>query len=252
MKSTCFFKQDIKRAFTGKLMWISIILLTGILVHGIITYTNIEPRVSSTYVYIVNAMALSGFTPFAAIFPALGYSIRFCEEYNSGYFEMIISRTTWKKYGIIRMISVGLSGGITIGIPFFCVCIIGYVLGYHGIPQNGFMEGTQMVYYIERYGDFFVLGFKVLLGFLFGMLFALVSFAFAVWSCNRYITVIGPFILYEMMWFLFYDYPEINPIYLFRGDDLGSYPLSAFMELIYIGISIFISWLGLKKKVNHE
>ncbi|MGN0154610.1 MAG: hypothetical protein ACI4A3_09165 [Lachnospiraceae bacterium] len=252
MKGTYFLKQDMKRAFTGKTMWFSVILLTGILIHGTVTYTNMNPGASSTYVYIINAMALSGFGPFAAVFPALGYSVRFCEEYSSGYFQMIMARISWKKFGIVRIISVGLSGGAIIGIPFLCICIMGYVLGVHGVPQDGFMEGTQMVYYIGRYGDLFVLSFKVLLGFLFGILFALVSFAFAVWSCNRYVTVIAPFILYETMWFVLYEYPLINPIYLFRGDDLGSYPLSAFMELIYIVIVIIISWIGLKKKVEYE
>lgn len=248
-----FLKVDLKRAFFNKMLWFSVIILTLILFNGMITYTDMNHSAGiSTYVYIVNAMALSGFGPFAAVFPALGYSVRFCEEYTSGYFNMIVSRTNWKKYACVRLVSVGLSGGIVVGIPFACVCIVGYIIGIHGVPQDGFLSGLQVVEYIEKYGDLFVLAFKILLGFLFGMLFSIVSFAFAVWSCNRYVTVIAPFVLYETMWVVLYKFPAFNPIYLVRGDDLNSYPLSALMQFIYIILSVIICWVGLRKRVENE
>lgn len=248
-----FLKTDLKRALSSKMLWLSTIILTFILFNGMMTYTDMNPSAGiSTYVYIVNAMALSGFGPFAAVFPALGYSVRFCEEYNSGYFHFIVSRTNWKNYALVRLVSVGLSGGLIVGIPFAGVCIIGYIVGIHGVPQDGFLQGLQVVEYIEQYGDLFVLVFKTLLGFLFGMLFSLVSFAFAIWSCNRYVTVIAPFILYETMWVVLYKFPMFNPIYLVRGDDLNSYPLSALMQLIYIILSIIVCWAGLKKRGRNE
>ena len=251
--NVCFLKQDIKRTLQDKMLWISLIALLAILVHGMVTYTDMDRSAGiSTYVYIVNAMALSGFGPFAAVFPALGYAVRFCDEYNSGYLQMILSRTNWKTYGVVRLISVGISGGMIVGIPFACVCIIGYVTGVHGVPQDGFLEGTQAVYYLGKYGDWFVLGFKVLLGVLFGVLFAFVAFAFAIWSHNRYVTVIAPFVLYETMWVVLYRYQMFNPIYLVRGDDIDSYPLSAFMEFVYIILAVVISWIGLGKRAKNE
>lgn len=253
MKNIYYLKKDMQRAFMDKMLWFSIIILTMILMHGMVTYTIMDRSAKiSTYVYIVNAMALSGFGPFAAVFPSLGYPVRFCEEYNSGYYRMIQSRTGWKQYAIVRLVSVGISGGFIVGIPFACVCIIAYAVGVHGVPEDGFLAGLQVVEYIEKYGDLFVLAFKVLLGFLFGMLFALVSFAFAVWSRNRYVTVIAPFILYETMWVVLYNYPVFNPIYLVRGDDLDSYPLSALMEMIYIILAATVCWLGLRKRARNE
>lgn len=249
----CFLRQDVKCAFQEKFFWISMLLLLAILFHGMIMYTNMDASTgTSTYVYIVNAMALSGFGPFAAVFPSMGYSVRFCEEYNSGYFQMIRSRISWKKYASARMVSVGLSGGMIVAIPIMIVCIFAYIKGVPGVPQDGFLQGLQVVEYIEKYGDLFVLSFKVLLGFLFGVMFSLVGLAFAVWSCNRYVTVIAPFVLYEAMWVVFYRYPMFNPIYLYRGDDLDSYPLSAFMEILYIAITALIIWFGFRKKANDE
>lgn len=83
--------------------------LSGLFIHAIRANTNLDGSVS-TYEIISVAMALSGFTPFAAIFPALGYSVVFYEEYHSGYLKMITSRMSWKRYGINRIIAVAVSG----------------------------------------------------------------------------------------------------------------------------------------------
>ena len=245
------FWQDMKRAMTAKGFIIAMILLLAVFMNALRIYVNVE-RDMSTYEMIVDVMALSGFGPFAAIFPALGYASQFCQEYNSGYMKMITSRMSWKCFGITRMVSVGLSGGLIMGIPFLVMCVFAYIVGVPGVPQDGFLEGLQVVYYIEKYGDFFVLAFKVLLGFLFGVMFSLVSLAFAVWSVNRYVAMIAPFILYETMWVLLYDVKFLNPIYLVRGDDLNSYPLSALMEIVYIVIAVVIVWMGFKKRMRYE
>ena len=110
-----FFKADFKRAVTNKGLIISILLLSIIFIHAIRVNVNFEVEVS-TYEIIVDAMALSGFTPFAAIFPVMGYSVAFCEEYHSGYLKMMTSRMDWKRYGVIRMVTTGITGGTAIAI----------------------------------------------------------------------------------------------------------------------------------------
>jgi hypothetical protein len=250
-KYTRFLGQDVKRALTAKGFVIGVVLLLAVFINAFHLYVG-RGRTMSTYEIIVDAMALSGFGPFAAVFPSLGYSTQFVQEHNSGYLKMIISRMSWKYYGITRIISTGLSGGFVVGIPFFIVCVLAYTLGVPGVPENGFMEGTKMVYYLQQYGDWYVLCSKVLLGFLFGAMFALVSLAFAVWSLNRYVAMIAPFILYEAMWVMLYEVRFLNPIYLVRGDDLNSYPLSMLMELMYIVLAAVVVWFGLKKRVKYE
>lgn len=246
-----FFRNDMKRALSNKGFFAAIVILLVIFVHAIRVNTNFEGTVS-TYEIISSAMALSGFTPFAAIFPVMGYSVAFCEEYHSGYIKMITSRINWKYYGILRMITTGVSGGIVIAFPFVVVNLIGYFKGIHVMPDTGLYMGTKMQYYLENYGDGYILIGKVLLGFLFGVLWALVGMAFSVWFCNRYVSLIAPFILYEVMWLLLYHYPVLNPIYLIRGDDLNSYPLSGIMEILYIIIAAVVIWIGLKRRMHYE
>lgn len=244
-----FVSEDMKRAFSCKGFWVALIGLTIIFLHGIQANTNFEIEVS-TYEIIANAMALSGFSPFAAIFPVLGYSVSFCEEYHSGYLRLITSRMGWKSYAVARLISIGLSGGMITGIPISIVCLVGYFRGVLEIP--GFYLRTRMQFYIEHYGDWYILTGKCILGFLFGTLWALIGMAFSVWFCNRYVSLIAPFVLYEVLWMLLYEVRWLNPIYLIRGDSLNNYPLSGCMELVYIMITVFVIWLGLSRRCHYE
>lgn len=248
-----FFWKDIKRAVGNLGFFIAIFSLLIIFLHAVRINTNFAGS-PSTYEIISVAMALSGFTPFAAIFPVLGYSARFCDEYRSGYLNMMLGRMGWKQYGWIRILTTGISGGMVIAIPIMVVCIFGYIVGVPGIEgleNSGLYYGTRMWYYLEEYGDWYILIGKTILGFLFGALWAIVGLAFSVWFYNRYVTLLAPFILYEMMWILLYKFPVLNPIFLLRGDDLQSYPLSGFMELVYLVIAIIVVWLGLKRRVQN-
>lgn len=246
-----FFKEDLRRAVGNKGVFFSILFLTYILVRGIWLNTNFGNSVS-TYEIIANAMALSGFSPFAVVFPVMGYATIFCGEYRSGYFRMISARMNWGVYGFLRMVTTGISGGIIIAIPFSVVCGIGYFGGTPGMPANDLYEGTRMQYYLENYGDWYILIGKIILGFLFGVLWSLIGMAFSVWTCNRYIALFGPFILYELMWLFLYKIRFLNPIFLIRGDSLNSYPLSGLMEIIYIVITIVVIYFGLKRRMRYE
>ncbi|MDE6202802.1 MAG: hypothetical protein K2G19_04930, partial [Lachnospiraceae bacterium] len=205
----------------------------------------------SSYFIMLEIFAASGFTPFAAIFPVLAYSSVFCEEYSSGYFVMIISRMSLVKFGIIRIITVALSGGVMLAIPFFIAMSIVYCCGIPGIPagsDQGLMAGKALISYIENYGEWYIFFWKIVLGFLFGCTWALAGLAFAVWMPNKYVALLAPFVLYEAMWLALGEVPVLNPIYLMRGDDLNNYPLSGFMECVYILLAASLVLQGLKRR----
>lgn len=247
-----FFREDVKRAVWNRGVILGIAMMLGIFIHAMRININYGGN-PSTYEIISVAMSLSGFSPFAAIFPVLGYSISFCEEYHSGYLKMILARMSWEKYGLVRILSTGISGGVIMAVPFTFVCLTGYILGVHGtegLTEGGLYSGTKMWYYLEQYGDWYILTGKVLLGFLFGVLWALVGMAFAVWFCNRYVALLAPFVLYEVMWIMFYSIPVLNPVFLFKGDNLESYPLSGAMQLTYTALAVIAVWLGLKRRVR--
>jgi hypothetical protein len=247
-----FFLQDLKRSFLNKGFFAGLLAVTAILVSA--AFHVPLDRSRSSYFIMLEIFAASGFTPFAAIFPGLAYASAFCEEYSSGYLKMICSRISPKKFGITRIVTTALSGGVMLMIPFMIAMCIVYCCGVPGVPKGsdeGLMAGTALVFYIENYGEWYVFIWKVALGFLFGCVWALVGLAFAVWIPNKYVALIAPFVLYEALWLGLGKIPVLNPIYLMRGDDLNNYLLSGFMEFVYILLAALVVMWGVKRRCRN-
>lgn len=244
------FRQDLKRSFLNKGFFAGILAVAWILLDAV--FQAPLDRSRSSYYILANVEAASGFGPFAAVFPSLAYASVFCEEYNSGYLKMIFARMSYRKFGVIRMITAALSGGVMLAVPIFTALMMAYCFGVPGIPagsDEGMLNGTAALSYIKNYGDWYVLFWKVLLVFLFGCMWALAGLAFAVWIPNKYVSLIAPFVLYESMWLGLYQIPQLNPIWLMRGVD--NYPLSAFVECVYILLAAAAVMLGLGRRFQN-
>lgn len=196
-------------------------------------------------------MALSGFSVFAAVFPVFGYSNSFYYDYSTGYLRFILARMNWKKYGLMRIISVGLSGGSILAIPFCVIFTICFIVGDKGSLAGRLYEGTQIGIFVEQYGIIATLVAKVILGFLFGALWALVGYCVSCFLTNKYVALICPFVIYQFMWIILFKVPLLNPIFLMRGDDLDSYFLSGLMLMIYIILTCVIIMYKLKGRVQN-
>lgn len=247
------FCKDIKRSFCNIGFMAGLTTLTVLFLAAVILGAPLD-HTRSSYFIMASAFAASGFTPFAAVFPVLAYASNFCEEYQSGYYRMIFSRMGPEKFGIIRTVSVALSGGVIVALPILLVCVIALQFGIPGIPQGsdeGLWQGTVMLTYITKYGDWYIVAGKVLLGFLFGCIWALVGLAFAVWIPNRYVALIAPFVLYESLWLGLENVPILNPIMLLRGDDLNSYPLSILMECVWLLAVSMIVLAGMRRRYRN-
>lgn len=253
-----FFVQDIKRSFNNKGFAIGFIMVTGILLRVVLFESNLSGTRSS-YDTVLNFTATSGFGVFAGIFPALAYASNFCEEYQSGYIRMIFSRMKPMKFGILRMISVALSGGTMLAIPLGISFIIALNCGIPGIPKGcdkGILDGSEMLVYLEKYGDWSIVVGRVLLAFLFGCAWAVVGLAFAVWISNRYVALIAPFALYEFLWMALYNVPILNPIWLLRGAacNVGvyTYPICMAVLCVYLLLAALIAGIGIKRRFQNE
>ena len=247
-----FFLQDLKRSFLSKGFLAGLFVVTWILVSA--AFHAPLNRSRSSYFIMMEVFAASGFTPFAAIFPGLAYASAFCEEYSSGYIKMIYSRMLLRKFALTRIVTVALSGGTMLAVPFIIVLSIAYCFSIPGIPtgsDEGLMAGTALMFYIESYGEWYIFLWKVILGFLFGCIWALAGLAFAVWLPNKYVALIAPFVLYEAMWLALGKISVLNPVYLMRGDDLNNYPLSGLMECIYILLVSFAVMWGLERRYRN-
>ena len=102
-----FLRMDMKRSFANPGFFAGIFGIGALLVYNFVTESL---HSGSLYYAIVNILATSGFTVFLPVFPVLGYASRFCGEYESGYYRLILARMKPQKFARIRIISTALSG----------------------------------------------------------------------------------------------------------------------------------------------
>ncbi len=236
-----FLWQDLKRSFANPGFFAGFFGLLALLAYNFITESL---HSGSPYFAIVNILAASGFNVFLPVFPVLGYASRFCGEYESGYYRLILARMCPQTFARVRITSVALSGGIVVAVPYLLVCLAAVCMaspeladaGPLGLDASGVNvlrveTNLEMVVIGQRYGVGVMVAVKVFLGFLFGAAWALMGLAFAVWMPNRYVSLIAPFVLYEALYLLS---PEILcPAVLVRGDDVG-HLLSAVLECLWL------------------
>lgn len=220
---------------------------------ALLTYNFVKESLhaGSVYYAIVNILAASGFIVFLPVFPVLGYASNFCGEYESGYYRLILSRMKPQKYAQVRIISVALSGGAIVAIPYLLLCLAAIHTGVPEITSNTLRvdPDLEMVVIAQTYGVGVMVAVKVLLGFLFGAAWALVGLAFAVWMPNKYVSLIAPFVLYQSMWIFLPDI--LNPARLVRGDHVG-HLLSVVMECVWLFAAVVVSMAGFRRRCQDE
>ena len=245
-----FFLQDLKRSIINPGFFAGIVFVLAILLPPAVFDTPLNG--SRSYLHgFGNVFHASGFSPFAAVFPVLAYASVYCEERGSGYLRMILHRSGFMRFMKVRAVTVACSGGLVIALPVTAVCLLVYLGGAPGLPTGSdteLLSGSRILEAIVTYGDWYVIAGKAVLGFLFGALWALVGFAFAVWIPNRYVSLLAPFILYDTLW-LFIGFKSYNPLELLSGDDVdhGNYPLAVLIGLFYIAIAVSVIYAGIRR-----
>ena len=251
--------MDVRRSFANPGFFAGVCGLEVLLAYNFVTESF---HSGSPYYAIVNILASSGFTVFLPVFPVLGYAARFCGEYESGYYRLILARMKPKRFARIRIISVALSGGVIVALPYLLVCLWAVYLESPGVADANSLgldawgvnvlrveTNIEMVVIGQTYGLGAMVAVKVLLGFLFGAAWALVGLAFAVWMPNKYVSLIAPFVLYESLYILMPNC--LNPAVLVRGDDAG-HLLSIGAECVWLLAAAAAAMAGFRRKYRDE
>ena len=245
-----FFLQDLKRSFFNIGFLVAVGGLTAMLLHTVATWSGLGGTQDSYFIQ-VDAWAISGFIPMLPVFPVLSYASRFCEEYGSGYHRMIFARMSPERFALMRMTSAGLSGGVAVAVPILILCLVADWFGISEITDSNALRvpaDLKMVVISMKYGYGMLVFLKVLLGFLFGAAWAMVGLAFGVWFLNKYVSLIGPFVLYEALWILCDGKLSIlSPTELVRGDDSG-YGLSLALECVWLLAAAGVVMFGFRKR----
>lgn len=243
--------MELKRALKNRYMAGAI--LAAFLILGR-AYIEFWPGIKkSDVLYIITLpMALSGFTPFAALFPVIPFALSFSEEYNSGYFRLALIRQNRKRYINKKIIATALSGGILMlivfGMIFFIALIIGTPVHIH--EMSGFYEEGIWENIVGIWGGKLVLFLKILLAFLFGAVWSTVCLMISTIFCNQYVAFMGTFIVYQVLWQVLPG-SVLNPVYLLRGDNsnYSSVWMPFVIQAGYLIVVMAISQLFMERRL---
>jgi len=251
-------RSDLKKALLSSRFFLSAIVVFVILIRSMINYHVLLWHVFDRLYLLTIPMALSGFAPFAAIFAVIPYTTSFCDDYNSGYIKVILTRIGPKKYMNSKILSVAISGAAAIGIPFFLIFSLITLIGIPTTLENlsEAYLGNSWFPYIAIGGGTLVLVAKLLLSMLFGAVWALVGLAVSSWFTNRYVTIIAPFVLYQALWVLLEGSPY-NPLYMLGGDFeltgafVGSYPYVLLYQTTCIVLLVLLIKFGMRRRLKN-
>jgi len=251
-------RSDVKNAIFSTRLYLSATVVLFILIRSMINYHVLLWHLFDRLYLLTIPMALSGFVPFAAIFAIIPYSTSFCDDYNSGYIKVILSRIGSKRYMNARILSVAISGAAAIGIPFFLIFSLITLIGIPTTQENlsQFYLGLSWLPYVAIGGGTLVLAAKLLLSILFGAVWALVGLAVSSWFTNRYVTIIAPFVLYQGLWILLQG-SSYNPLYMLRGDlaltgaFVGSYPFMLLYQTTCIALLVLLIKFGMSRRLKN-
>jgi hypothetical protein len=247
---------DTKRAVWNYGMALSVVVVLFMFVRSC-TIELIDMEHLDRLYIITIPMALSGFTPFASLFAVLPGSASFCDDYNSGYIKNIAIRVGWKRYAKGRIVSTAVSGGLAIALPMailFIIVLLG-ALPTTGIQnyaeESGFYANSIWENLVYVGGGAYVLFLKTILGFVFGMVWALVGLAISAYIPNKYVTFLAPFVLYQALWVLLRK-QWFNPVYLVRGDGSEQISFLAILgvQLVWILVCSALFYFGVKRRMD--
>lgn len=247
-------KGDCRRFLFSSRFWISFFIAIIVLLRPLFGAFGAEE--TGSFINLMTApFGVSDFSPFAAIFVVIPFADSFCDDYLSGYITPIVMRVGVKRYSREKCFTTALSGGLLMALVIMstlCVCAV--LATEPDTPETVyFMAGSlwDRMGLTLGYGRIVLAALKVLLGFLFGCLWALVGLCVSVFVTNRYVTLIAPFVIYQFMWFLLEESP-FNPVYVLRGDSnlIPSFSFLLIYQTSLIATCAIISIAGIRKKVT--
>lgn len=253
-KHVSLWKGDTSRIFHSWKIYISFAVGLLLILHPLFNapgaWTHYSPMMLLSF-----PLATSDFTPFAALFCVLPFADSFCEDYNSNYVNSIVLRTGTRKYARQRCFSTAISGGIIMSaIMFITILFCILAAGQPDTPESVSFLGNSIwmkMGIVLLWNGALLYICRVLFAFLFGALWALTGLAISTAITNRYVTLIAPFVLYQVLWF-FLNEKAINPVYLLRCDSnfIPSFGFALTFQLLCIVLCAVISYLGIRKKVR--
>lgn len=277
------FKMEIKKVLKGKLFWLVIIFAVVLTVLSAVYAIQLKNRnfeILNKYgynlLYAINDNTYSNtvYRDYTSITPAmfyrfiplicvLAYGWSYSSDVRSGYIKSIITRTSKLKYLISKYFATFISGGLVVLIPILVniltlACFMPFRMPsvfdsiyYSELPAFAF---ANLFYKAPALYMVIILIFHFILG----GLFATFAMAVSMFTTNKYIVTLFPFVfsfLYSYVCSVFLNnffWGEMDPLYLIDGLS-GTYRVLEYLILVY-GVFLILTagtifFKGMKKDV---
>lgn len=277
------FKIEMKKVFKGKLFWLVIAFAVVLTVLSAVYelqsskkdfdffsefgYNLMSATFDNTYVNTVYRDSAS-ITPamfyrFIPLICVLAYGWSYSSDVRSGYIKSIITRTSKLKYLTSKYFATFISGGIVVLIP-----ILVNILTIACFMPFRMPNISESIYYAELPAFAFAnLFYKapalymviiLIFHFILGGLFATFAMAVSMFTTNKYIVTLFPFVfsfLYSYACTMFLNrlfWGEMDPLYLIDGLS-NTYRVLEYLILVY-GVFLILTagtifFKGMKKDV---
>lgn len=250
------YKHEIINSLLSCKMLFVIVLMCGVVIRVLIMNRSFQYK-SSTFNLYADCFAASGMMFVVSFIAAIPYSTIFCNEYNSGYIRFVLPKLGFKEYFKRKVISVSSAGAVSIGVSLVIIFSIILIVGRpYSIDDIYILEENIWYNVILNGGILAFFAVKLLLGSLYGVVWSIFGFAVSTWITNKYVTLIAPFAVNQILWIALQAYPDINPIRMFRADfAVTNWFVDSFMYVItyqFILLSVFLvfAYWGMKRRLK--
>lgn len=244
--------QELKNAVWNRYMLLSVSVAAFILCLTFHTYQlwNCGQDVLELILY---PMELSGFAPFAALFPVMPYSLRFADEFNSGFIRHVLIREKKKVYIRKKLLASAVSGGIMMAAVYSIVFLLAWFNGTPARligPEWSSYQDTMWYPLIPVWGGRLVLILKVLLAFLFGMVWATMALLVTTVFTNRYAAVAVTFLIYQIWWCVNSPYNCVGLLHAGGPVYDWVYVNPYVMQLATVAVLFLITRITMERKIK--
>lgn len=120
----------------------------------------------------------------------------FIDEKNGNMLAAVLTRTSKKKYYLSKVISNGVTGSLSIGIPLILLLVINFLIFPDLKPLNQPFQGTFSNIYESN--QFLYIVILIINSMIFGFIYSNISFLIALLTKNLYMSLLLPFALYTV------------------------------------------------------
>ena len=254
------FKRELKRAICSWYFVLATIILYISLFIGVI-FDVLYSKGENLLVLIIITLIIGTSIIVIPVVCGIPYGTSFCIDYESGYFEFAITRTSIRNY-VLTKIVVGFISGASVVLAaivlFSLSCILVRPSVLQSVDYVNYSLGEYWVLLLNDKKDIIVFLFRVLMLCVFGGIWPVISLGMSIIIKNKYIIMAVPFLVSEIMSYI----TQLSGAYSFDLSNIplqgpvesmsfGGVPFALAYSLLIITIMTCMFWVGVERKLKH-